>query len=124
MTYPRGSGYSGRVTDNLPARQDDPTGPGGVPLSQAPSEVLSFALGYIAARPVTADQWGGVTALVEELMRRDTRHHIDHQPDNPALDGSVWNALVRLMPPDLARSLQMLYAVHRGQRWAKTGRRT
>lgn len=112
------------MTDHLPARQPDPVGPGGVPLSQAPSESLAFALGYIAARPVSADQFGGVTALVEELMRRDARHHPDERPHDAALDGSLWNVLIALMPPDLARSLQLLYTAHRGQRWARTGRRT
>lgn len=110
--------------NRLPARQDDPIGPGGVPLSAAPSEVLAFALGYIAARPVQADQFGGLTALVEELMRRDARRHPDERPGDPALDGSLWNVLIRFMPPALARSLQLLYTAHRGQRWARTGRRS
>lgn len=110
------------MTHNLPARATDPPGPTGVPLSQTPTEALVFALGYVVARPVNADQYGGVCALVEEIMRRDAR--TDAQTDrDPSLDGSVWAMLPRYLPPDLVRAIHMLYMAHRGQRWHHTGRR-
>lgn len=112
------------MTDHLPARQPDPTGPTGVPLSRTPTEALAFALGYVVAQPVHAEQYGGVCALVEEIMRRS----MPVSPDmgslgDPSTDGSMWNQLMLYMPPQLARAVQTLYMVHRGQRWAKTGRR-
>lgn len=101
-----------------PARA--PHGPTGVPLSRTPSEALAFALGYIAARPVSADQYGGVCALVEELMARNIRVDEFDRWDDRAADGSLWNALFAFMPPELARALQTLYMAHRGQRWANS----
>lgn len=112
--------------DNLPARQpgrDDPRGPTGIPLSATPTEALCFALGYIAASPVSAEQYGGVTALVEEIMRRSVP--IDpSRPGDPDRDGSIWNLLIRHMPPQLAAAIQTLYMAHRGQRWARSGRQS
>jgi hypothetical protein len=107
---------------NLPARPPDPTGPTGVPLSRTPTEALAFALGFIAASPVSAEQYGGVCALVEELMRRSMPVPDVGEVDTRR-DGSVWNQLMIYMPPQLARSIQMLYLAHRGQRWARSGRR-
>jgi len=110
------------MTDHLPARQPTATGPTGVPLSQTPTEALAFALGYVVARPVHADQYGGVCALVEEIMRRDARTDAATDRD-PALDGSLWAMLIRYMPAALAAAVQTLYMAHRGQRWHHSGRR-
>lgn len=106
------------MTDNLPAHTaDEPTGPGGVPLSQTPTAALTFALGYIAASPVHADQYGGVCALVEELQSRFIARPASSIPT------TEWAALLNQLPEQLARGLDMLYLAHKGQRWARTGRR-
>ena len=109
------------MTHNLPARQPEASGPTGVPLSRTPTEALCFALGYVVARPVQAEQYGGVCALVEELMRRNARDDAASDRD-PSLDGSLWAMLPRYMPAELARAVQTLYLAHRGQRWARTGK--
>lgn len=114
--------------DNLPACRpglpdraaDVPHGPTGVPLSRTPDEVLCFALGFVTARPVHADQYGGVTALVEELMRRD--HAVRYMGIDTS-EGSLWNVVLAGVPPELARNLQLLYMAHRGRRWTATGQR-
>lgn len=89
------------------------------PLRSQPTEALTFALGYVAARPVTADQFGGVCALVEELMARPG------EADPGPLGGwdrrSAFGVLMSAIPRELARSITLLYQAHRGQRWARTG---
>src|SRR5690349_25073971 len=102
------------MTDHLPARQPTATGPTGVPLSQTPTEALAFALGYVVARPVHADQYGGVCALVGEIMPRDPR--TGGPTDRaPALVGSPSAMLLRHMPAALAAAVPTVYMRHPGQ---------
>lgn len=96
------------------ARVDEPTDPSGTPLSQVSTAALAFALGYTATQPVRADRWGGVCAVVEELMSRPTESH------GPA---NAWNELLAVLPVEIAKQLSMLYSMQRAQRWAQTGRR-
>lgn len=73
-------------------------------LSREPDAALGFALGYIAAQPVRADHFGGVCAVVEELMRR-----------------GVYDDLIARLPTALGKAVSTLYWAHRGMRWARTG---
>jgi hypothetical protein len=88
---------------HLPAVPDAPADATS-PLRSQTTEALAFAFGYVAARPVTADQFGGVCALVDEL---ETRH--------------AYAPLLAALPPALAKAVQTLVWAHRGQRWARTG---
>ncbi|AGT12963.1 hypothetical protein KAYACHO_59 [Mycobacterium phage KayaCho] len=111
------------MTATPPARREFATGTASIPLSQAPTAALAFALGYAAARPVSANQFGPFCALVEELSVRAT--------DAEVTPGSLgqWDPrtelgqLLATLPPDMARQITLLYQAQRGQRWAATGRR-
>lgn len=88
--------------NHLPAVPADASSP----LRSQTTEALSFAFGYVCARPVTADQFGGVCALVDELSARH-----------------AYEPLLATLPPALAKAVQTLVWAHRGQRWARTGQR-
>lgn len=103
------------MTDNLPARPS--FGAAGIPLSEAPTAALAFALGYAVARPVDANAYAPFLAMCEELMARPAVVG-DH-----AVGGGQWAVLMALLPPDVARRIEMLYQAQRGQRWARTGSR-
>lgn len=105
-------------SDNLPARAE--FGPSGVPLSDAPTAALAFALGYAVARPQHANQFGPFCAMVEELMARESGSD-DPGPIGRYDQRKVFGTLMNLLPTDLSRSIAMLYQVQRGQRWARTG---
>lgn len=120
VSCPTKAGYSGRMTDNLPARQPATFGTLGqqsVPLSEAPTAALAFALGYAVARPQHAAAFAPFCALVEELTAR----HVA-RPDS-AIPTNELDRLMSLLPAPLARSIGMLYQAQRGQRWARTGDR-
>ncbi|QFP94682.1 hypothetical protein I5G59_gp62 [Mycobacterium phage LilMcDreamy] len=105
--------------DNLPATRTDGFGPHDTPLSEAPTAALAFALGYAAARPQSANDFGPFCAMVEELMARPTG-----RPAGP-LGGwdqrSEFGIVMSLLPAHLSRAIVMLYQAQRGQRWARTG---
>ncbi|AHJ88359.1 hypothetical protein CG91_gp059 [Mycobacterium phage 39HC] len=111
------------MTANLPARAEFTTGTASIPLSAAPTAALAFALGYAAARPVSANHFGPFCALVEELSVRSTDAEL-----NPG-DLGRWDPrtelgqLLATLPPDMARQITLLYQAQRGQRWAATGHR-
>lgn len=104
---------------NLPERPPEPKGPTGIPLSATPTEALAFALGYVVARPVTAAQYGGVCALVEELQSRTVIRVLVGDDPRPY---DAYTALLAALPVEMARSIQALYMAHRGQRWDRSGR--
>jgi hypothetical protein len=107
------------MTDETPDRPPEPIGPAGVPLSATPTEALAFALGYIAARPVNAGQYGGVCALVEELQSRTMLVGL---AGSDAHSYDAYTALLAALPAEMARSIQLLYQSHRGRRWDRSGR--
>ncbi|AAQ12142.1 hypothetical protein PBI_ORION_66 [Mycobacterium phage Orion] len=122
-TYPTSVTYRRIMTNNLPA----PTGPrlrdpASTPLSEAPTVVLAFALGYAAARPQHANTFGPFCAMVEELMTRPSGA-TDPGPLGGYDQRTVFGSIMATIPPETARQLAMLYQAQRGQRWASTGHR-
>ena len=115
---------------NLPAAQPVPpfVGDANIPLSRTPAVALAFALGYAAARPQNANQFGPFCAMLEELALRPGDDGDGLTQTTPLGLGS-WDtgtalgALMAALPGRLAGQINMLYTAHRGQRWAKTGRR-
>lgn len=105
--------------DNLPVVPDVPPtyAQTAVPLSEAPSIALGYALGYAVARPQNAADFGPFCALVETLAQR-----FGPRP-NSTIPISEWAVLVSLLPPDMVRRIELLYGMQRGQRWAQTGER-
>lgn len=96
---------------------DEPTGPTGTPLRLTPTPALTFALGYVITQPVRAEEYGGICALVEELMgRMEIR-------SGSAIPVSSFGALMSILPPDVSRRIETLYQMQRAQRWRHTGRR-
>ena len=95
-----------------------------IPLSQAPTAALVFALGAAVASPQKANRFGPFCAMVEELSRRNIPGAV--VPDAHTLYGD-WDrstelgALMAVLPPELASQVSMLYSTMRGQRWAATG---
>ncbi|AZS07650.1 hypothetical protein SEA_DURGA_68 [Mycobacterium phage Durga] len=111
------------VADNLPAPADPRLrDPASTPLSEAPTVVLAFALGYAAARPQHANTFGPFCAMVEELMTRPSGA-TDPGPLGGYDQRTVFGAIMATIPPETARQLAMLYQAQRGQRWASTGHR-
>lgn len=111
------------MTDNLPAVRTG-FGPADTPLSAAPTAALAFALGAAVSRPQSANTYGPFCAMVEELMRRP----VVVQTGDDVVRGSahatnVFDHLLSLLPPEVARSIAMLYQMQRGQRWNATGTR-
>lgn len=104
---------------NLPAVPEVPPtyAQSQVPLSEAPSIALGFALGYAVARPQNAADFGPFCALVETLAQR-----FGARP-NSSIPISEWAVLVSLLPPDMTKRIELLYGMQRGQRWAQTGQR-
>lgn len=84
-------------------------------LRNAPTAALAFALGYAVSRPVYAEQYGGFCALAEELMARPSGR------SDGVIQFSEWTELMTTLPTDIARQIQVLYQLQRGQRWAHTG---
>ena len=115
---------------NLPAAQPVPpfVGDANIPLSRTPAVALAFALGYAAARPQNAHQFGPFCAMLEELARRPSDDGDGLRQTTPIGLGS-WDtgtalgALMAAIPGRLASQLSLLYQGQRGQRWARTGRR-
>lgn len=95
-----------------------------IPLSQAPTAALVFALGAAVASPQKANRFGPFCAMVEELSRR-TVPGVQAEAVQSAL--GAWDsstelgALVAVLPPELASQVSVLYSTMRGQRWAATG---
>lgn len=120
-------GYSELMPDDpfLPAQARDDARFGeadrNVPLAQAPTAALAFALGYAVARPQSANAFGPFCAMVEELMGRTV--DTGYLGGVPQRDTSEWAQLLALLPRPLARSITLLYEAQRGQRWARTGQR-
>ncbi|ACF05062.1 hypothetical protein Nigel_59 [Mycobacterium phage Nigel] len=93
------------MTHNLPVPQV-PRFADGTPLYMTPTSVLCFALGYAVMQRVDANRFGPFVAMCDELRRR-----------------GAWDELMVTLPPDIARGVDLLYQVQRGQQWAQTGRR-
>lgn len=113
------------TTPNLPARPEFDTGTRNIPLGEASTPALAFALGYAAARPQSAAQFAPFCAMVEELAKRVTALG----RDEPGVTLGAWDqrtelgALMAMLPGQMASQIQMLYQAQRGQRWAATGHR-
>lgn len=110
------------MTDNLPAPRDG-FGARAVPLSDAPTSALAFALGYAVARPVDANTFGPFCAMVEELMRRPSPGVTDPGPVGGYDMRTEFGRVMGLLPPDVSRRIAFLYQAQRGMRWARTGTR-
>jgi hypothetical protein len=118
------------TTPNLPAAQPVPpfVGDANIPLNRTPAVALAFALGYAAARPQNANQFGPFCALLEELALRPCDDGDGLNQTTPIGLGS-WDtgtalgALMAAIPGRLASQISLLYQGQRGQRWARTGRR-
>jgi hypothetical protein len=104
------------VTHNLPAVPTQTFGPGGTPLSEAPTAALAFALGYVVTQRVDPNHFGPFVALCDELRRRRGGHG---EPGSP----SEWTFLMAALPEEVGRAVSMLYQMQRGQQWAQTGRK-
>jgi hypothetical protein len=107
-------------SENLPAVAAFSTGVASMPLTDAPTAALAFALGYAVARPVDANAFGPFCAMVEELMRRDSGSD-DRGPVGGWDQTNVFGMLLGLLPEAQARAIVMLYQAQRGQRWHRTG---
>ena len=108
--YPPGTGPSRR----LPA-VPEPTFADTTPLSAAPTVALAFALGAAVTQRVDANRFGPFVAMCQELMARPA------VVGDRAISGGQWGLLLTTLPPDVARSLSLLYQMQRGQAWAQTG---
>ena len=75
---------------NLPAAAPVPpfVGDANIPLSRTPAVVLAFALGYAAARPQNAHQFGPFCALLEELALRPCDDGHDVGDPAPSVTGT------------------------------------
>lgn len=75
-------------------------------LADQPSASLALVLGFVAGSDAARTTPGRIAALCDELSRR-----------------GEYRAILDALDAGLARRIDMLYAVDRGQRWAATGRR-
>jgi hypothetical protein len=75
-------------------------------IADQPTASLALVLGFVAGSDTARATPGRIAALCDELIRR-----------------KVYLEILNALDPDLARRINMLYAVDRGQRWAATGRR-
>lgn len=105
------------MTHNLPAVPAQTFGPGGTPLSEAPTAALAFALGYVVTQRVDPNHFGPFVALCQELMRRPAGS------GDGVIEYSEWTVLLRALPAPMSSSLSLLYQMQRGQQWAQTGRK-
>lgn len=75
-------------------------------ITDQPSASLALVLGFVAGSDAARTTPGRIAALCDELSRR-----------------GEYRAILDALDAGLARRIDMLYAVDRGQRWAATGRR-
>ena len=92
-----------------------------MPLSEAPTDAIAFALGYAAARPQSADTFGPFCAMVEELQARRMIRVTHDDVIRGGVHPNAYEALLHLLPPELSGAIRTLYMAQRGQRWSRTG---
>lgn len=92
------------MTDNLPVPAV-PRFATGTPLSMTPTPALTFALGYVVTQRVDVNHLAPFVGLCDELRRR-----------------GEWDTLLGTLPTEVGQAVSMLYQMHRGQQWARTGR--
>lgn len=112
-------------TRHVPVRASAGFGPANIPLSEAPTVALAFALGAAVSTPQRADRFGPFCAMVEELAARKVpgAEAMAAQSIMGSWDTSTeLGALLAVLPARMAVELNTLYSMMRGQRWKATGR--